>query len=107
MRKEIIGTNKELVKVWGVPFEKGTIIKVVFHNEKHTNTYRDSLSGGLYGYDVQIQQIDVYTKKDVYCISAPQWGYSYNDNKEYIKKQEENFKNACDELFDKMEIEKT
>ena len=106
MKKEYIGTNKEDVKVWGVPFKKGTINKVVFHDEKHTNTYRDSLSGGLYCYDVQIQQIDVYTDKDTYCINAPQWGYCYTDSKQRIKHQKENFKTACEELLAKMKIEK-
>ena len=106
MRKTYKGTNTEDVKVWGVPFKKGEIIEVEVIDEQCTHTYRDSVSGGLYGEIGQIQQINVRTKKDIYCITAPRWGYMHHEDKRYIEQQKKNFKEDVDAVISKMVLEK-
>ena len=106
MTKTYFGTNKELIKVWGIPFKEGTITRVIFHDEPYTRTYQDSLSGGLYGEIWQCQSMTIYTNTDKspYSIGAPQWGYPHNASKEYKKMQNDNFKRDCELVLKSMGI---
>ena len=104
MRKTYKGTNTEDIKVCGVPFKKGEIIEVEVIDEEHTHTYRDSVSGGLYGEKGQIQQINIKSTKDTYCIAL--WGYMHHDGEEYIKEQKERFGKVVDGVIAKMAVER-
>ena len=104
MRKSYNAANKNDIKFCGICFKANDITKVTFIDEKHTTTYCDSLSGALYGYDIQIQQINIHTKNDMVGISLPCWGYRYNDSTDYVRKQTKTFKEDCKNLLSMLEV---
>ena len=107
--KIYIGTNTELVKVWGIPFKEGEIREVHIIDEPYTHRiseYYDSDRTLTREIKMQIQQIDIKTDKDTYCINAPQWGYEYNASQYHINEQKSNFKKEIDNILSKMKIEK-
>jgi len=104
MTKTYKGTNKEDFRFYGINFKAGEVESMKIINEKHTFNYIDSISGALLAYDVQIQQVNIYTKDDVFSIAPPFWGYRYMDDIGYIISQTRTFKNDVKVLLSNIGI---